>query len=299
MGEVILDALLDALKLLPFLLLLYILIELLEHKTAMGRPQRALAGRAAPLIGAAAGLVPMCGFSVMAGKLYERKYLTVGTLLSVFIATSDEAFLVLLLSGMAWTEKLLSLVAFCGCKLVLGAGAGYLIDLISKKRRKSALCPYDLPGEEHEHGEGEPAVCEHRHDGGWVRYLLSPLLHALEVAAVIFLFNIAFGALFYYVGQDRVIGFLQNAGLWYQPVFACLVGMIPNCASSVVLAEVYAVGGITFGSCLGGLVTNAGPAILVLFRHKKAWKHALFILILTFLAGVAAGYLVNAVMLLF
>ena len=114
MWDAILEALLDTLKLLPFLLLLYILIELMEHNTRIGRASGALSGKVGPLVGGATGLIPMCGFSVMAAKLYERKYVTLGTLLAVFITTSDEAFLVLLLSEMPWAEKAVSILAMCG-----------------------------------------------------------------------------------------------------------------------------------------------------------------------------------------
>ncbi len=287
MPQVLLDSFLDTLKLLPFLFLLYILIELLEHMTAIGRPNRALSGRFAPLIGSASGLIPMCGFSVMASKLYERRYLTIGTLFAVFVSTSDEALLVLLLSGLGWAEKLYTVLALCGVKLVYGAAAGYLIDAVVKAVRGTALTARpaaDL------HAEDEPHACEHTHESKLQLYLVSPLLHALQVAAVVFLFNLAFGALFWYVGEEKVIGFLQGAGRWYQPLVCCLVGMIPNCASSVVLSEVYAAGGITFAGLLGGLVTNAGLGVFVLFRDLKAWRRNLAILLGTFVLGLLLGY---------
>ncbi len=289
MWDVLLDAFLDALKLFPFLLLLYILIEFLEHETAMGHPMRALSGRAAPFLGAAAGVVPMCGFSVMASKLYEKKYLTLGTLIAVFIATSDEALIVLILSGLPILSKVYTVLALVGCKLLIGAGVGYLTDLIA--RRKIAPVPPPEEPSGHDHDEEEPSVCEHKHGSKWTLYLFSPFLHALEVAAVVFAFNFVFGALFWGLGEDKVIGFLQGAGLAYQPLVTALVGLIPNCASSVVIAEVYAVGGITFGSLLGGLITNAGFGVFVLFRNVKAWKRNLAVLMFTFALGVAFGYL--------
>lgn len=306
MGEVFLDAFLDALKLLPFLFLLYILIELLEHKTKMGHPVRLLTGKAAPFLGAATGLIPMCGFSVMAGKLYEKKYLTLGTLFAVFIATSDEALLVLALSGLGVLEKLYTILALLGSKLVLGAGVGYAVDLIfrSKPAPMSDFVPIGEHGGTHEEGEHvhgdadgakEPAVCEHKHENRLTLYLFSPLLHALEVAGVVLVLNLLFGLLFHLLGEERVLGFLQGAGLWYQPIVTALVGLVPNCFSSVALAEVYAVGGISFGSLLGGLVTNAGLGVTVLFRNTKAWKRNLLVLAATFLLGVLFGYAASAI----
>ena len=323
--DAILEAVLDTLKLLPFLLLLYILIELMEHNTRIGRASGALSGKAAPRVGCATGLVPMCGFSVMAAKLYEKKYVTLGTLLAVFIATSDEAFLVLLLSEMPWTEKALSILAMCGIKLVLGAGVGYLADFIAKRRRGEAekLLPIPVP-EEHDHAdghahcedeehallhdhenaddhghahEGEFVACEHKH-GKWSAlslYFFSPLLHALEVAAFILLVNLIFNLLFAWVGEENVMGFLQGGGYWYQPLICSVLGLVPNCASSVILAEVYAMGGISFGSCLAGLIVNAGLGYLVLFRNIRAWKRTLAIVIFMLVLGIAVGYAANAV----
>ncbi len=305
MSEMILDCILDTLKLLPFLFVLYILIELLEHKTSIGKPNRALTGKFAPLIGAAAGLIPMCGFSVMAAKLYERRYLTFGTLFAVFIATSDEALLTLAVSSLPWVEKLSVIALLCILKFIIALAAGYCMDFVLKKRsRGEPLPPPDIAheqfhGQAHEHEYGdEPQACEHRRESNVQLYLLSPLLHALQIAAVILLFNFAFGLLFYFVGEENVIGFLQGAGLWYQPLLTCLVGLIPNCASSVAIAETYVVGGIAFGSLLGGLVTNAGLGVVFLFRNGKELKRNFCILAATFLIGVCTGYLANAICLL-
>ncbi len=332
--EVITEALLDTLKLFPFLLLLYILIELMEHNTKIGKANGALCGKAAPAIGAATGLVPMCGFSVMAAKLYRHRHLTLGTLLAVFIATSDEAFIVLLLAEMNWADKLLSVLALCGSKLVLGIGIGYLADILVRKR--PALVPlvngcaeehthehahehgndedvthmhHDAHEEhehDHEHGDGY-SVCEHKHgkESTLSLYFITPLLHSLKIAAFVLLFNLAFGFLFFGIGggnldagEERVIGFLQGAGFWYQPLVCGLIGFIPNCASSVALAETYALGGIAFGSLLCGLVVNAGLGYLVLLRDYKAWKETTCIAAFMLGLGIAVGYAANAIGLL-
>ncbi len=298
--EVITDALLDTVKLFPFLFLLYILIELMEHNTRIGKPGGKLMGKAAPVLGAATGLVPMCGFSVMAAKLYERRHLTIGTLLAVFIATSDEAFFVLLISSMGWLEKLYSILALCGVKIALGAAVGYLADLLFRKQK--ALKPLEPPVEhDHDHAhEGELTVCEHKEGRKSVLslYFVSPLLHALKIAAFILLFNFAFGFLVFGIGEERVTEFLQGAGYWYQPLVCSIAGLIPNCVSSVALAEVYAVGGIAFGSFAGGLIANAGLGYIVLFRKSVGVKKALCIVVFMLLLGIAAGYAGNAIGLL-
>lgn len=305
--DVIYDALLDTLKLFPFLFLLYVLIELMEHNTKVGRANRALTGKWAPLVGSVTGLVPMCGFSVMAAKLYERRHITLGTLLAVFIATSDEAFLVMLVSDMSWLNKLISILAMCGMKVLLGAGIGYLADLIAGRSKRASILPlpeYDVHGHTHEREEedrlpdadGAYTACEHAHAEKWfLLYIVSPLLHALKVAAFVLAVNLLFGFLIYFVGEDNVNAFLQGSGYWYQPLVCAVLGLVPNCASSVILAEVYAMGGITFGSCFAGLVVNTGLGALVLCRNVKNWKRNALMIVGLFVLGIAVGYAVNGV----
>lgn len=323
MWDVVLDALLDTLKLFPFLFLLYILIELMEHNTAVGKPRRALSGKWAPALGTVTGLVPMCGFSVMAAKLWQHRHVTIGTLIAVFIATSDEALLVLLLSDaavFAWDAKLFSILALLASKLVLGMAAGYFLDFVF--RRKAVPLSehhvheghsshdgsgdhvreggHDYEGEEdHDHGDcacAELSACEHHNhkESAIQLYLVSPLLHALQVAFFVLLVNLSFGFLFYGLGEDNVIAFLQGAGYWLQPLVCALIGAVPNCASSVVLAEVYALGGIGFGGLLGGLVVNAGLGYIVLFKRGSI-REGLLILGGMLLFGLAVGYCANAV----
>ncbi len=327
--EVILDALKDTAILFPFLFLMYILIELMEHNTGAGKPNRALAGRCAPILGSALGTVPMCGFSVMAAKLYRNRHITVGTLLAVFIATSDEALLVMLTTPVLEPlDKVYSILAMAGVKFVLGFCVGYLADALLKKFRTvqplPAPCEHGkIPEETHEehahmheetedghmHGgeceteKGEHmhghehdhyAACKHTHKSKVNVYLVSPLLHALQVAAFVLVVNLAFGYLFFALGDDNVVAFLR-AGKWIQPLVCSLVGLVPNCASSVILAETFAIGGIEFGSCMAGLITNAGLGVLALFRGRRQIKSATLILVFMYLFGVAIGYAVNAV----
>lgn len=308
--EVILDALKDTAILFPFLFLMYVLIELLEHRTQVGKPNRALSGKCAPVLGSALGTVPMCGFSVMAAKLYRNRHITLGTLLAVFIATSDEALLVLITTpALMPLDKVYSVLAISGVKFVLGFAVGYLVDVLLTKHKTvrplPAPCEHgEIPEEEHEHehehqDEHEHEhydACKHVHKSKANVYLVSPLLHALQVAAFVLLVNLAFGYLFFALGEKNVVAFLR-AGKWVQPLVCSLIGLVPNCASSVILAETFAVGGIEFGSCMAGLVTNAGLGILVLFRGKKEIKNASLIALFMYVFGVAVGYAVNAVQL--
>ncbi len=344
--EVITEALLDTLKLFPFLFAMYILIELMEHKTKMGRPSRMLSGAPAPLVGAAAGLVPMCGFSVMAAKLYRHRHISLGALFAVFIASSDEAVLVLLdetiaafAGGEGGGSLLLSLVALLGSKLLLGVLVGYAVDLVLHLigQKRPAPLPEHVHSHghdhehdhahdhEHEHGHSheehahaedeavhergecacdELSVCEHKKESPVALFLLSPLLHAFEVAAFVLLVNLAFGFLFFGLGGGNVeegetlVGaFMNGAGYWWQPLLCALVGLVPNCASSVILAETYSIGGIAFGGMLGGLVTNTGLGCLALVRGGV--KSALLIAAALFLLGTVFGYAALSLGLLF
>lgn len=280
--DVILDALIDTAKLFPFLLIAYIVIELVEHKTDLSRPHGGLSGKLGPLVGGATGIIPQCGFSVMAAKLYEHRHITVGTLLAVFLATSDEAFVILLSSG----EGAIAIMPMIAVKFVVGVGMGYLADLIVRRPTEAV--------EEHEHFDCTSCGREHDGKGKWRVYLVDPLLHSLKVAAFILFVNLAFGFLFFAVGEENVVAFLQ-AGLWIQPLVAAFIGLIPNCASSVVLTQAYLLGGLSFGSCLAGLCANAGLGLLVLLKDVKQWKRNLMFVAALYVIGVAVGYAVTAV----
>ncbi len=324
MWDVFLDAALDTAKLAPFLFVLYLLIEIMEHKTEVGKPRPALTGKWAPVLGAGLGIVPMCGFSVMAAKLYEHRHITVGTLAAVFVATSDEGLIVLLLSSAEWPFKLISAAALIGSKLLLGIGLGYLLDALVRGRTLAPL-PHHAHGQhEHEHEHGihvrneasethgeadhddhetgdcacdELTPCEHRHESKLTVYLFSPLWHTFEVALFVFLIDLAFGALFFFVGEEQVVSFMQGGGLWLQPLLCGIVGAIPNCASSVILAEAYSLGAISFGGLLCGLIVNAGLGYLVLLRGRL--REGLLLLGGMFLFSVAVGYVACAAGLLF
>lgn len=282
MLDVLIDSLLDTLKLVPFLFLIYVVIELIEHNTSLTDAK--LTGKMAPLLGAVTGLIPQCGFSVMAAKLYDKGFLRTGTILAVFLATSDEAFIILLSSGTG-AQALLPMILV---KLAVAVAAGYLANWILKGEQVKPL-----QQEEHCHS------CGHEHDEqGWRRYLLSPFLHTLQVAAFIFLVVFAFGALYALVGEERVLAFLHQ-GLFVQPFITVLIGLIPNCASSVVITTAYLSGAVSFGSCAAGLCANAGLGFVVLLKNTAAWRRNLFLFSTICVISLAVGLALNALSLVF
>lgn len=281
MWEIILDAFLDTLKVFPFLLVIYILIEFIEHATSFSRNHKLLQGKAAPIIGAATGLVPQCGFSVMAAKLYDSGLIRTGTLLAVFLATSDEAFIILLSSGTA-AAAIMPLVLI---KLAVGAGAGYLVNFLlsgeklAETQPVTSVCPC---GDGHE-GKSSLKI-----------YLIRPLVHALKIALYLLIVNLVFGFIIDAVGEEQIASSLIG-GTYFQPFITAVIGLIPNCASSVIITDAFIHGGITFGSCVAGLCCNAGLGIVVLCKNTKKIKRNILFIIALYVISVLTGIIVNCV----
>ena len=297
-----LHALKDTAILLPWLFLIYLVIELLEHKTDLTGKGR-LNGKLGPLVGSATGLIPQCGFSVMAAKLFEQKYITVGTLVAIFLSASDEAFVILLSSG----QGAVYLLPFIACKLLIGITVGYALDGIikwSKSRSGAAETPKttkDLFFERTDVAYGfECTSCGRDHDDEkpFRTYFIDPLLHTLKVAFFIFVVQFVIGAAIELVTEERFSAFMQKS-VAVQPLLTALVGLIPNCASSVVITECFLSGSILFGSCLAGLCANAGLGFVVLIKNTKKWKRNLALLLTVYTLSVAFGYLANGLWILF
>lgn len=283
--EIILDAFLDTVKVFPFLLVIYILIEFLEHRTSFTRNRKILQGNLAPLIGTATGLVPQCGFSVMAANLYDKGLIRTGTLLAVLIATSDEAFIILLSSGTA-AAAIMPLVVI---KLLVGVGVGYLVNFIYSAEK---LAEGDVE-------EIYAYSCGREHDGKSELkiYLIGPLLHSLKIALYLLIVNLVFGFVIDAVGEDTIASAMIG-GVYFQPFITGLIGLIPNCASSVIITGAYINNAITFGSCVAGLCANAGLGLVVLYKNTKKIKRNIVFTIVLYLISSAVGLIVNCIMLL-
>lgn len=282
MWDIILDAFLDTLKVFPFLLVIYILIEFIEHKTTFTRNHKILQGNLAPLIGSATGLIPQCGFSVMAAKLYDRGLIRTGTLLAVLIATSDEAFIILLSSGAA-AAAIMPLVVI---KLLVGVGVGYLVNFLYSAEKLSNECEEEI----HAYSCGR----EHEGESNLKLYLLNPLLHSLLIAFYLLIVNLIFGFVIAQVGEETIASAMIG-GVYFQPFITSLIGLIPNCASSAIITGTYIHGGITFGSCVAGLCANAGLGLVVLFKNTKRIKRNIMFVLTLYLISVAAGLIVNVI----
>lgn len=322
MWDTLLDALIDTLKLAPIIVATYILIELVENKfAARVTKSRALFSHAAPALGAAVGIVPQCGFSVVSANLYSAGKISLGTLLAVFIATSDEAVPVLL-ADYRNAYKLLPLLAV---KFVLALIVGYAVHFLCPRGFKFGKTAASAPetadsrsslsenhdnetdgGDDRDHETHDDSVrpvhgC-HGHNvtgkTGVKELVLHPLLHSLTVLGFILAVNVILGLTIYFVGEDRLTEFLGKTEI-LQPFVATLIGLIPNCAASVVITKLYAIGGLTLGSAVAGLSAGAGIGYAVLFKENKNLKENVTIVAFMYVVCVAAGFLTDFIAALF
>ena len=283
MWEIVLDAFLDTLKVFPFLVVIYILIEFIEQKTSFTRNHKILQGNLAPLIGSATGLVPQCGFSVMAAKLYDKGLIRTGTFLAVLLSTSDEALIILLSSG----QNAMYVMPVIVIKLIIGVGVGYLVNFIFTAEKLQEAGPEEI----HAYSCGR----EHEGKSDFKVFFLNPLLHSLLIAFYLLVVNLIFGFIIKAVGEDKIASSLMIGGAYWQPFITALIGLIPNCASSVVITQAFIDKGILFGSCIAGLCASAGLGLVVLFRNTKKIKRNIVFVITLYLISAVAGLVVNCI----
>ncbi len=264
-------AFMDTVKLLPLLFLAYLLMEYLEHHEN-GRLSRALRSsrKAGPVFGSLFGLVPQCGFSGAAASLYAGGTISTGTLLAVFLATSDEMLPILISSQMPFWKILLIL----GMKLVCGCVAGLTLDFLMGRRNR------ERSRDIHDFCQQENCSCE-----GSI--FMSALRHTVKIALLIFVVMAAVGVLFLFVPREALTAVVGIPVLG--EVIAALIGLVPNCASSVMITNFYTQGVIGAGPMFSGLLVNAGVGLLVLFRVNRNRKENLYIVGILFASGIVLG----------
>ncbi len=256
-AELLGDSVLDTLKALPFLFAAFLLIEFLEHK-AQDKIKHLFtrAGAFGPLVGTALGCVPQCGFSVMSANLYSSGIIGVATLVSVFLATSDEAVILLATAPNGGAEIIRLLIT----KIIISLIFGYIIYFIESKMHRHR--------HHHSHDLCEQDHCGCHEHGGVLR---PALIHTVKVFGFLLLFTVIFDLAVALVGTDGLSTLLLSKSA-FQPLLSALVGFIPSCASSVLLTSLYLEGTLSFGSLIAGLCTNAGAGLLILFRDKSKLK---------------------------
>lgn len=272
--EALLDAVFDTLKVLPFLFAAFLTMEAIEHYSSQ-YSNRILAkvGKAAPLAGAFLGCIPQCGFSAAAANLYSGGLITLGTLLSVFLSTSDEAVLIL----MAHPGNGKAIASLLVWKVIIGITAGFLIDMLSAKRKQTAQMKEFCKN------------CGCSDSGGILR---PALFHTVQLTVYLFLFTFCLDLALEFAGMEQLAGFLGKDTV-FQPFLAALLGLIPNCAASVLITELYLAGGLSFGSAIAGLCAGAGVGLAVLFRSNHSLRENLKILSLLYAVSVTAGIILD------
>ena len=280
MLEIIEDTLIDSIKLIPFLFITYLIMEYIEHKTK-DKTKEAIkkSGKFGPLIGGVLGIVPQCGFSVSATNLYAARVITLGTLLAVYLSTSDEMLPIFISEAVPVT----TILKILGVKLLIGVVAGFIIDFVIRlvnKGKQEEEKIIDLCEKEHCH-------CEN----GIVK---SALKHTINIFIFILLFTFILNIIIYLIGEETIAGFLTNQPI-LGPVIAGIIGLIPNCASSVLLTQMYLENVISAATMISGLLVGAGVGLAVLFKTNKGIKQNLKITALLYAIGVVSGILIELI----
>ena len=273
MFEVIKDTVIDTLKLIPILWLTFYLIEVIEHKYQK-KSQNIIkkSGKYGPILGGILGCFPQCGFSVMATNLYITKIISLGTLISIYLSTSDE-MLPILLSEKSDIKTILSII---GVKVLIGIIAGIIIDLIFKKRKEHSI----------------QEICEHEHCHCEKGILASSIHHTLNTIIFILITSFFINILMNY-GLEQYLKNIFHTSSILTPFLSSLIGLIPNCGASIILTELYLNHILSFSSLISGLLTGSGVALLVLFKNNKNTKENLFILFLIYTIGAFSGLILT------
>ena len=276
MKEIIMDTLIDGLKLIPFLFVAFLIIELIEHRLSNKNKELiSKTGKFGPLFGSILGAFPQCGFSVLTTNLYVTRIVSLGTLISVYLSTSDE-MLPLLLSQ---NVSIMLIVKILLIKVVIGMFSGFIIDFILRKKEKNTNIDYEICDEENCH-------CKDH-------LLLSVIKHTLHITLFLMIMTFLINFLVEYTGILDTNNIISNNP--FTVFITSLIGLIPNCGASVMITTLYVKGVISFASLISGLLTGSGVALLVLFRSNKKLSENIFILSLVYFIGVISGLVIELV----
>lgn len=283
MLEIIQDTLIDAIKLLPFLFITYLIMEYIEHK--MGEKSKNIikkSGKWGPFLGSILGVFPQCGFSVSATNLYAGRVITLGTLIAVYLSTSDEMLPIFISEAVSP----IIILKILGIKLIVGMIAGILIDLVINLFNKDKTKEKD-----NEIGH----ICEEEHchcnEKGIVKSAIS---HTLNIFLFIILITFIINIIVYFVGEELIASWILNKPI-IGPMISSLIGLIPNCAASVIITNMYLENVISLGSMISGLLTGAGVGLAVLFKTNNNLKENIKIVGLLYVIGVISGILIELI----
>lgn len=286
MLEIIEETLIDTIKLIPFLCITYLIMEYIEHK--MGEKSKNTikkSGKFGPLIGSILGVFPQCGFSVSATNLYAGRVITLGTLIAVYLSTSDEMLPIFISEAVSP----IIILKILGIKLIIGIIAGSIIDLVIKLINKNN--ENNKINEDNQIGH----ICEEEHchcDKKGV--LKSSIYHTINISLFILIITFVINTVVYFIGEDFIASLLLDKPI-IGPLISSLIGLIPNCASSVIITNMYLENIISLGSLISGLLTGAGVGLAILFNTNNNLKENLKIIFLLYIIGVFSGVLIELI----
>lgn len=282
MKEVFIHSFLDSLGVLLFVIIFNIILSFVEEKLSKILSN---SKNVSPLVGSGLGLIPQCGISIVSSDLYIKNKITIGTLLAVFIASSDEAIPILLSNP----ENIVDVLILLLIKFGLGLIVGILVDMFIFKKRELTN---DVAEEIH------IGCCGHdidnHHESKIKRHIIHPFIHALKIFIYVFVINFIFGTIIYYIGLDKISMFLEK-NKYVTTIFAAIIGLVPNCASSVLLANMFMLGQLSFGALTSGLIANSGLGLVVLLKNKNMIKKTLIIVGILLIVAILSGYIINLV----
>ena len=274
--EIIFDALRDSVLVFAFVFIVHLILSYFENGLSNFLVKKRKTG---PFFGALFGLVPQCGTSVIGADLYIKKYISLGVLCAIFLSCSDEAFIAILASGSEKTIMILPLIAI---KFGVGFLAGLIIDLVYRKQ--------DVHKTEK---ELEHHTC-HVHDKENTdihQHLIHPLLHSVEIFLYVLVINLILGFVIGFVGKDNFRAFLDT-NKYLTPLYSCIIGLIPNCASSLLLSELFLGGNLSFGALVGGLLVNSGLGMMVLIKNRRSAKNVFLVLGICLFVALISSYVI-------
>lgn len=277
MKEILIDTILDSIKLIPFLLLAFLIIELIEHKLN-NKTEKIItkSKKIGPIIGSILGAIPQCGFSVMATNLYITRIITLGTLISIYLSTSDEMLIIMI------SEKvpIILIIKILIIKIFFGILYGIIIDIILSKKKQNNKTNYELCDKDN-------CNCNHS-------IILSAIKHTLHITLFIFIITLIINTIFTLLGEKYLSKILLTNNI-LSPLITSLIGLIPNCAASVILTELYLNKAISLGALIGGLLTSSGSSLLILLKNNKNKKENITIILLLYSLGAISGIIIELI----
>ncbi len=272
------DTIIDTLKLIPFLFIAFLIIEFIEHKISSKNKKIITRGKKyGPIFGSLLGAIPQCGFSVMATNLYITRIITLGTLISIYLSTSDEMVPIL----MSQNVGLITITKILLIKIFIGLIYGIIIDFIIRKKRKKEQ-------KENYH------ICDNDHCHCDKSIIKSTIKHTLNILIFIFISTLVINSALTYIGEENVSKILLKNSI-IAPFIASIIGLIPNCGASVILTKLYLSNIVSFASLIGGLLTGSGSALLVLFKENKNIKENIKIALILYVIGASSGLIIEII----